>query len=676
MAVWLVGLGAVALTTGCGGVFRLGELDPPEGRLIVVDVVIDGNDELSSSEITAQLSTHSDNLSVTGEKPYLDRAELPVDARRVESIYQAHGYFHARVLEYSVEPMSASTVRVHFSVEEGPPTHVTAVKFRGVRKDETVGTDDQSLRLREIAAELPGTVAVEVGDIYSEEDYEGDLERLKELLESRGFIFTEVVGDVFVQRETNEAQVYYRIANGPLARIRDVLVKGGSEISEERILRRVDLVPGEVVDPETLRETEQNIYDLGVFFSVSAQPKRPSLSDKLEGKPATYDNINALEWEPDVTIEVAVQEMPMHEVRAGVGAEIDNKRSEAHVSGGYQHRNLFGGLRYFDAQLTPALIVLPSFFDPLDIAPGGTAELLFQQPSLFEEYLLLSVSSDYKLDADYGYQSHAVRGSPMLSRRFFQWLTLFVAYHVEYYNFFNITGALRLPVTQTLGVEFRDSYLLSYLEQGATADFRDNVYDPHNGAYISVTVDESLNGIGSDFHYYRVLGDVRGYVSPWSFLTLAARAKYGHVFNELGAEVPLPARFKGGGPSDMRGFGAGRMGPVVCSLPDGTTSVTTDDVGCPSGSGTPLYTGGNVMFEGSFETRWTLPANFGLVAFVDVGEVWAKVGEVDFAELNVAVGPGLRYFTPFGPLRADVGFLLTAPDAPDIVFHLSIGQAF
>jgi translocation and assembly module TamA len=77
-----------------------------------------------------------------------------------------------------------------------------------------------------------------------------------------------------------------------------------------------------------------------------------------------------------------------------------------------------------------------------------------------------------------------------------------------------------------------------------------------------------------------------------------------------------------------------------------------------------------------FEARVILPYNFGVVAFLDAGQIWTRRDDIDWSDIELAVGPGIRYYTLVGPVSADVGFLLTHPSGFEYTFHISIGQAF
>jgi outer membrane translocation and assembly module TamA len=102
-----------------------------------------------------------------------------------------------------------------------------------------------------------------------------------------------------------------------------------------------------------------------------------------------------------------------------------------------------------------------------------------------------------------------------------------------------------------------------------------------------------------------------------------------------------------------------------------------------SGSGLPI--GGRSMLELSSELRVPVWGKLSAVAFVDAGNVWDDAWQHDISDLRYAVGPGLRYLTPIGPVRVDVGYQLTPiegllvegePEPRRWRIHFSIGQAF
>jgi outer membrane translocation and assembly module TamA len=102
-----------------------------------------------------------------------------------------------------------------------------------------------------------------------------------------------------------------------------------------------------------------------------------------------------------------------------------------------------------------------------------------------------------------------------------------------------------------------------------------------------------------------------------------------------------------------------------------------------SGAGLPI--GGFSFLNFSTELRASLARNFGAVIFLDGGNVWGDTFSFDLQGLRYDIGPGLRYQTPIGPIRADLGFQLNPipglevngkPETRHFRFHFSIGQAF
>jgi translocation and assembly module TamA len=139
-------------------------------------------------------------------------------------------------------------------------------------------------------------------------------------------------------------------------------------------------------------------------------------------------------------------------------------------------------------------------------------------------------------------------------------------------------------------------------------------------------------------------------------VVLAGRAAVGTLFGASRADVPADLRFYAGGGGSVRGFAFQKAGEL-------------DDQNDPIG--------GRSLFEVSGEVRFRLTETIGLAAFVDAGAAFtSSVPDFD-EELRIGAGPGLRYFSPIGPLRLDVGFPVNPRNSDDAFqLYISIGQAF
>jgi len=128
--------------------------------------------------------------------------------------------------------------------------------------------------------------------------------------------------------------------------------------------------------------------------------------------------------------------------------------------------------------------------------------------------------------------------------------------------------------------------------------------------------------------------------------------------------VPFYKRYFLGGSTNLRGWGRFDVSPLT----DG---------------GNPI--GGYSFTAFSTELRVPIWRNLGAVLFLDGGNVWTNPLDFNFKELRYDIGPGIRYNTPIGPVRADLGFQLNPipglqvngkPESRNFRFHFSIGQAF
>jgi translocation and assembly module TamA len=130
--------------------------------------------------------------------------------------------------------------------------------------------------------------------------------------------------------------------------------------------------------------------------------------------------------------------------------------------------------------------------------------------------------------------------------------------------------------------------------------------------------------------------------------------------------LPQSERFYAGGDTTIRGFALDRVGTHhVPSLPSDTLD---DDL---------LPIGGNGVVILMAELRAPVSAALGVVGFLDTGNVYRRVADIDLGEMRSAIGGGVRYKSPFGPIRFDLGFKVgRQPGEGLTAWFVSFGQAF
>jgi translocation and assembly module TamA len=232
---------------------------------------------------------------------------------------------------------------------------------------------------------------------------------------------------------------------------------------------------------------------------------------------------------------------------------------------------------------------------------------------------------------------------------------------LNYVRYFSVSvqgtqGLGRLVNLAGAGIaqECRDGCMLTYPEVRYAYDARDNIIEPTQGFFTTIGLQQTVKP--GNFSYFRINPEFRAYTPATRYAVLALRAMYGGLFTT--GDSPFTQRFFLGGQNDMRGYSPLRQGPKLgvspcdpakdktCTLPFATQSV-------------PI--GGNAALLFSAELRIHADAllnHLGIVTFVDASHVGDDPRQPFAAGgLEVAPGVGLRYITPFGPIRFDVAWL-------------------
>lgn len=182
----------------------------------------------------------------------------------------------------------------------------------------------------------------------------------------------------------------------------------------------------------------------------------------------------------------------------------------------------------------------------------------------------------------------------------------------------------------------------------------------------AVHVEQAGKWLAGTWDYYEVTGEFRFFKSISDRVVAATQARIGGIdaFGSPELQVPFFKRYFLGGATNLRGWGRFEVSPL-------------------SAAGLPI--GGFSFLNFSTELRANIWHSLGAVIFLDGGNVLGDRWSFDLKGLRYDVGPGLRYQTPIGPIRADLGFQLNPipgllvngePEPRHFRFHFSIGQAF
>ncbi len=204
-----------------------------------------------------------------------------------------------------------------------------------------------------------------------------------------------------------------------------------------------------------------------------------------------------------------------------------------------------------------------------------------------------------------------------------------------------------------------DSFALVGFSMDLTYDSRDDPLDPSEGWHLGIKSAPFVGVFMESTQFWSNEATAATYYSldAEGWIVLAGRATLGTIVGDSDQGIPANRRFYAGGAGSVRGYEFRTVGPLDAE----------DD---------PL--GGRSIAVVNLETRIRVTEQFGIVPFLDGGQVyedpWIDLGE----ELLWAGGLGLRYFSPIGPLRLDVALPINGRDGvdDDFEFYISIGQAF
>jgi translocation and assembly module TamA len=624
---------ALVLLAACATPYQ-----PFEGHPVLAAIRFQGNDHISASELMDHIATAPTSGFLSKTARYYDADLFAIDLKRIVRWYNRKGFYEAKILGVDELRDDAGRVTLVVKIDEGRPAKIRRMEFKGLEQIPPGEMDD-------IDSALP----IHPGDSFTEDGYEKAKDVLVEQLKEHGFAQAKVQGKVVVAPEAGTADIVYDVDPGQRFQFGKVIVTGNREIPADAIARATGIDRGDRYSPLTLALAQQRVYNLGTFSGVRV-------------------SLEPLGNSPVAAVRVNVREAPFQTVRFGIGGSIEERRWELpRLRAEYTNRSLFGGLRRLELSSTAGYAFvpnpLPSQFDP---SRSGITTLTSAQltiPSVFVPGMDWISRAEFAREIQFGFSYDDVAGRTGLTYRRGPHT---ISGTLNYVNYFSVAvqgtqGLGQLINLNSAGVgigqQCSGGCTLTYPELRYSYDGRDNVIEPTQGFFTTISLQQTLEP--GTFKYFRINPEIRAYAPATRYAVLALRAMYGGLFTT--GDSPFQQRFFLGGQNDQRGYSPLRQGPKL-----GVTPCKPGDTGCTIPYATDsVPIGGNAAVLFSAELRIHaeyLLKHLGIVAFVDASQV-SDDPRLPFKEgLEVAPGLGLRYITPFGPIRFDVAWLANPKD--------------
>ena len=612
--------------------------------------------------------------------------ELDAAVSAVAEHYSRLGFATANVQvvisEMGRPPAADDVIRVRCRIEvaEGAQSRVRSVAVDGNR--------------RQTREALEAVIQSRIGEPYYPRQVIADRDAIRLQYLNAGFERVVVTVEPRFDDSLEAVDLLYRVGEGPQIVIEHVLIVGNNAIDSGLIRREVTLREGEPLSLVEVAETRRRLNALGLF-------RRIDIREFSHGGPELQDVV------------IIVDEAPATRVGYGGGLEASVRlRRETDVEGSQAverlefaprgffqigRQNLWGKNRSIDL-FTRVSVRRQNDPAGLRVGEGGSG-------LGFNEYRVLGTFQEPRLLGSTwngfitGFVEQAIRpGFDLFSRgvnaQATHQVTPQITTSVVYgWGQNNTTNKQLNPEDEPLVDRLFPEVRLSAFSGSVARDTRDDPTDPRRGDVLSIDAEIAGRAIGSEVGFIKTFMQAFVYrVVPGApRLVVAAGARVGlarafvrsvDVFPQppvdpegLGdvaaspiaievGELPLSERFFAGGDTTVRGFALDRLGDAA----------TIDQDGFPQGGNATL------IFNGELRARVT--GSIDLVGFLDAGNVYDRVRNASLSRIRGGAGFGVRYRSPVGPIRVDLGFKLDRQtfDNGDLerptALHISIGQAF
>jgi outer membrane protein assembly complex protein YaeT len=591
-------------------------IDP--GPLFVLDnVKFTGNAGVSERQLSELMTTSPRRLLRPGSGRLVD-ATLKEDLANIRSYYALQGYTRVRVGPEVVEARERG-LTLTVPIVEGPRSTVHAITLVGVAK-----LPEASVRDR---------LALRQGGPYHALLLQDSINAVRSLYDDQGYDAAQISAAVSWNDDHTLADVRLDVLEGPQSRLDRVIVRGNVKTDEDVVRKFVDLKPGEPLSRQRLLEVQHELYRLGVFSRVD------------------FDVLSTTDDSAQRDVRLRLEEGSFRRYIYGVGYD-----SEKGVSGalGFSHVNLFGRALSFQADVKVSQL-------------DNQLRLLLSEPYLGPYKLPVRLSLFRVEEKQDSFDSRR-RGLQVEVERQFGALRLGGLYTYKIVNTLNLASGISIDQIE------RDltPVEIASVTGSALYDKRDDPIDPHRGYSLATQLEWAFPVFSAHERFLKSINQAT-YQHPVGKLGVAAASfrlgaieAYEHtcqegvtVLDPAACPIPLSERFFAGGRSTNRAYARDALG-----IPGDTLSGTT-----------PL--GGTGLALVNLDYRFPVYGAFGGVVFADSGNVWGDWRAMRLADFKNGVGLGVRYASPVGPVRLEVGWKLDrAPGESPYQIYFSFGTPF
>ncbi len=485
-----------------------------------------------------------------------------------------------------------------------------------------VGTVDFSGDLPKNRQELLDLLSIRKEKYLNRQIVREDIMKLTDYYAESGYAFAHIRPIINKSSSGNRMDITFAIDKGNLVRFNRIIIKGNTRTRNNVIRRALKITEGGIFDSKAIRQSTMALQRLGFFEEAIITPE-----------PAT---------EPDLmNVIVQVKEKSTGTFSIGMGYSSADKLI---FMGQISENNFLG--RGDSLSLSANLSSKSSRFN-----------LAYTNPHLNDSDLSFGVDL-FNTKREYNnYTKESKGGGLRMGYPIFEKWRLYGNYSYTDTDLTEVSDQASYIIRQSV-----DLHITSALKFSLVRDTKDRFYNPSNGSRNVLSVKYAGGFLGGDAQFTKVEGSTSWYFPLFFKMVLHIKGAAGQVFENESDRLPVYERFYLGGLNSIRGFEYADISPI-------------DPL-------TKEHIGGDKMWYTNTEIIFPLLDAQGIrgVVFYDAGQVLND--DEDFFEnteetIKQAVGLGIRWLSPLGPLRLVWGYNLDPePDEDETVWDFSVGGSF
>jgi outer membrane protein insertion porin family len=648
------------------------EIEPFEGGIKLIYVVkekpaivkieLQGNKEFDDTKLKEKLTITTGAIA--------DAVLIQDNANKLRAFYEEEGYWLSRIVPV-VKTINPDEVSLTYQIEEGPK-----IKIKKILTEGNKAIASSKIKGVMETKEWWLFSFISSSGYYKKDRMESDIEKIRDLYFNNGYIKV-VVGEPRIQLSDDKKGMFISIpiSEGDQYKIASIDISGNKAFDSNSIRGRISMLPNKPFSKANLRKdifSISELYSENGYALITVTPdlipdeskKLVSISLKIDegdryrigrieiaGNTKTRDKVIRREVRLDEgdlfnsalikrsyekinnlnffeTVELIPKPKPEEKL-----VDVDIKVKERptgffSVGGGYSSVEKFIAM----VELTQGNLFGKGQFLKLRAELGGRTtyyDLSFRDPWFMDKPISFSANI-YKMTKEYiDYNKEATGFGVSLGKRFSEYWWTDIAYNFENANISNVASDASDIIKDQEGKSTTSSITPSLVR-----DSRDNYLDTSRGSRNSIYV--TYAGLGGSNNFLKSEIDSSWYF-PIGSTTLMLRGRYGYATGVGGKKLPLYERFYVGGIYTVRGLGFGEAGPKDEETGD--------------------YIGGTNQLIFNIDYTFPLVSEIRLkgVVFTDLGSAFNAFKEMN---LRHTAGLGVRWISPFGPIRLEWGYNL------------------